>query len=424
MGYIFEAEIDAIIHSVRIKTIGEEDEITLKKTLNAKIHPAIKAYFKAEVEKMLELERGLEYRSKKFPYSLPEVKSLERQIDLLLIQNYHFNKQEFETLLDESVHFQFNYLCRPQWTLMNFIIGEQRRISTSVIEKRLKYTVDYAYFSELIKRYIIEHGLAEITYEEFKSIIEKIDCEVIAQHSNIELANMTRALFDFVESGKMTPQTEFEQQTLPINAAIVFFEDKKLDDIRLRLEFERDRNRVLQLTAERLAEIIEIVKTEREVLESESTSKQPIIMEENKPINKDELIFETAEVDVKTNMISKSAEENLVVKEVFNQDEKAPKLVFGEDDEKYFISAQGISQKEIQGLFSNSERKILVKKIFYDEEPALDAIITEISLQQNWKQAAVILDTLFVTNKVDPFSEVAVLFTDKLFTLFKNINKS
>ena len=70
------------------KTIGEDDGIILKKIISAKIHPAVKAYFKAEVEKTLSQERGLEYRSKKFSYSLPEVRSLE--IDLVLIQNYNF----------------------------------------------------------------------------------------------------------------------------------------------------------------------------------------------------------------------------------------------------------------------------------------------------------------------------------------------
>ena len=172
--------------------------------------------------------------------------------------------QEFESLLDESVHFQFNYLCRPQWTLLNFIVGDQRRVASAIIEKRLRYCVDYTYFPELIKRYIADHGLAEVTYEEFKSLIEKIDHEVVSRHSSLELAHMTRALFDFVESGKMVPQVEFEQQTLPINAAIVFFEDKKYPEIYTRLESERDHNRVIQITADRLADIIEIVRTGNE----------------------------------------------------------------------------------------------------------------------------------------------------------------
>jgi len=198
MGFIFEAEIDSIIHAVHIKTIGEDDGIVLKKILAAPIHPAIKAYYKAEVEKKLAQEHGLEYRSKKFSYALPEIRSLEGQIDLLLVQNYHFSLQEFESLLDEAVHFQFNYLCRPQWTLLNFIVGEQRRVASEHVEKRLKYCVDYTYFPELLFRYITDHGLAEVTYEEFKSLVEKIDREVVARHSSLELAHMTR--------GKWSPQ--------------------------------------------------------------------------------------------------------------------------------------------------------------------------------------------------------------------------
>ncbi len=279
MGYIFESEIEAIMNAVRTKTIGEEDGVELKAILSADIHPAIKAYFKAEVEKNLLLERGLEYRSKKFPYSLPEVVSLQRQIDLLLVLRYHFDNQEFESLLDESVHFQFNYLCRPQWTLLNFIGGEQRHVAASVIEKKLHYCVDYIYFPELIKRYLVDHGLADLTFEEFKELLEKIDREVVVQHSSLELAKMTRALFAFVESGKMSPRQEFEQQTLPINAAIVFFEDKKLLDIQSRLEFERDKREVSHLTVEQLAQYIEIVRTGIESTPEVETEVVPVAVD-------------------------------------------------------------------------------------------------------------------------------------------------
>ncbi len=187
--------------------------------------------------------------------------AFKRQIDLVLVYNYHFTRQEFESLLEESVHFQFNYLCRPQWTLLNFIIGDVRSVQASVVEKKLRYCIDYVYFPELIKRYMVAHGLAGMTYEEFKKLLEKIDNEVTARHSSYELAQMTRALFAFVESGKMNPQIDLTQQTLPINAAIVFFEDKQLDGIRARLEFERDKHAVNVLTIAQLADFVEIVRT-------------------------------------------------------------------------------------------------------------------------------------------------------------------
>lgn len=412
MGYIFEAEIETIIHAVHIKTIGEDDGIVLKQILSAKIHPAIKAYFKAEVERVLAQERGLEYRSKKFSYSLPEVRSLEEQIDLLLIHNYHFSLDEFESVLDESVHFQFNYLCRPEWTLLNFIVGEQRRVTSEVIERRLKYCVDYTYFPELIKRYISDRGLAEMTYEELKALIEKIDHEVVTQHSSLELAHMTRALFEFVESGKMVPQVEFEQQTLPINAAIVFFEDKKNTEICTRLEFERDRNRVMQISADRLADIIEIVRTGNE----EATAHllvTPIlpsdaIQQMNEPAS-------VINIDI-AGMVQESSNEALVVEKPIQP--KTPPLVFGENDEKYLASTPSAKQKEILDLFSEDEFALIVRKLFAGDEPAFRGAITEISLLRTWEHVAQYLDKLFLTNQTDPFSAEAVGFTDKLHAHF------
>jgi hypothetical protein len=417
MGYIFEAEIESIVHAARVKTIGEDDDVFLKKILAANIHPAIKAYFKAEVEKTLAQERGLEYRSKKFPYSLAEVKSLEEQIDLLLVQNYHFTLQEFESLLDESVHFQFNYLCRPQWTLLSFIVGDQRRVTSSTIEKRLKYCIDYSYFPELIKRFIDDHGLAEVTYEEFKSLIERIDNEVVVQHSSYELAHMTRALFDFVESGKMVPQVEFEQQTLPINAAIVFFDDKRLTDIRVRLEYERDNNRVIQITADRLADIIESVRMGDEdatALPMPSPVEPP---DEQEHVNKNtadqwsvDVVQDYSVQEPEMSTVSQTGEKPIPA--------KTPPAIFGEDDEKYSAAAPGMKRWEILDLFSEKEHGALVKKLFSNDETAFQGAISEISLFESWEEVGQYLDTLFLANEVDPFGTEAVLFTDKLFSHF------
>jgi len=412
MGFIFEAEIESIIHAVHIKTIGEDDGIVLKKILSAEIHPAVKAYFKAEVEKTLMQERRLEYRSKKFSYSLPEVRSLEEQIDLLLVQNYHFSLQEFESLLDESVHFQFNYLCRPQWTLLNFIVGEQRRVSSETIEKRLKYCVDYTYFPELIKRYIADHGLAEVTYEEFKLLLEKIDQEVVAQHSSLELAHMTHALFDFVESGKMVPQVEFEQQTLPINAAIVFFEDKNISEICTRLELERDHNRVLQVTADRLADIIEVVRTGNEDATAHLSASLKLPSEAQQQVNEQEstIIIDSA------GLVQETIDDAQAVEKAVQP--KTPLLVFGENDEKYLASTPSAKQKEIFDLFPDEESTIIVRKLFSNDEPAFRGAVTEISLLRTWEQVAQYLDKLFLVNQTDPFSAEAVSFTDKLYAHF------
>lgn len=428
MGYIFESEIESIIRAVKIKTIGEQDTIVLKKVLSADIHSSIKAYFKSEVEKLLEEERSKEYRSKKFPYKLPEVISLQDQIDLLLIYNYQFDQNEFDSILDEAVHFEFNYLCRPQWTLLNFIMGDKRTVSTSIIEKKLRYTVDYTYFPKLIRGYTIEHGLAEIGYDELKSLLDKIDREVVARHTDYELAQMTKALFEFVESGKMVTQVEFEEQTLPINAAIVFFEDKHLDDIKNQLEYERDNNKIVQLTVNQLAEIIGKARTlkaeikkqlsiQTEVEEVKPTDKRG--EEEKKEELKEEEVAEKNENSKEVEIEIKSTTTQPADKNIISEERLGIETMEKKPKQKLLFTSE-----ELLNLFSPKETKRIIKKLFAKNEPAFHGAMVEISLLNNWEEVGQYLDALYRANNVDPFSEEAVFFTDKLSDFFNTPNRT
>jgi len=267
MGYIFETEIEQIMNAVSARTIGEAETIRLRDLLAADLHPAIKAYFKARVRQLLQQERTTEVRSKKFPYSLPEVMRLQEQVDVLLVHYYSFGQHDFALMLDHAVHFQFNFLCRPQWTLLNFIFENQRRRPTSDIRRKLRYCVDYEYYTEIIKRFIEERGLAEMEYDEFKDLLGKIDNEIVARHSSAELALMTRPLLRFIESPLPAPPPRIADSRIPINAAVVFFEDKKLNDVKDRLEAERDKNGAVDISLRHLANLIEKVRTHNEAAE-------------------------------------------------------------------------------------------------------------------------------------------------------------
>jgi len=265
----------------------------------------------------------------------------------------------------------------------------------------------------------VDHGLAEVTYEEFKSLIDKIDREVVAQHSSHELAQMTRALFDFVESGKMVPQVEFEQQTLPINAAIVFFEDKQLADIKTRLEKERDQNRVVQITVDRLADIIEIVRTGRED-EIEEPSALQADMPNNIPESNNETIGQnTSDIAEEINLQESEAGMVMEAERIPDAAGEQPDP-FGENDEKAPETEEDIKRKEIIGLFSEKERRLILKKIFDNDQKNFQSAVSEISLLNTWNDAARYLVELFQKKDMDPFNRAAVLLTDKLSIHFQS----
>ncbi len=413
MGYIFETEIEQIMNAVSARTIGEAETIRLRDLLAAKLHPAIKAYFKARVQQILQQERMTEVRSKKFPYALPEVVRLLEQVDVLLVHYYSFGQHDFALMLDHAVHFQFNFLCRPQWTLLNFIFENQRRRPTSDIRRKLRYCVDYEYYAEIIKRFIEERGLAEMEYEEFKELLEKIDNEIVSRHSSVELALMTRPLLRFIESPLPAPPAKLADSRIPINAAVVFFEDKKLNDIKDRLESERDKNGAIDISLRHLANLIEKVRSQNEDAE--------VVFPEE--------MAEAAKVEEKPRVTPPG--ESSKSGQVFVS--KSPVKIFSDFEEDEPISIPVPAQTEgtdgdvadpgilvnLHSLFSPTEEKTFIKKIFQKDELLFRESLDQLNKMTEWKEASQYLQQIFLTNDVDPFSDVAILFTDKVQRRFQ-----
>lgn len=418
MGYIFEAEIDIIRNTVRARTIGEEETIRLRDILLADIHPAIKAYFKADVEHLLKEERQLEVRSNKFPYSLPEVVRLHRQLDLLLVYHYQFGQHDFDIMLDHAVHFQFNFLCRPQWTLLSFMFENQRKRGASEISRKLRYCLDYPYYTEIIGRYMEERGVAEMTYEEFSSLLEKIDREIVAEHSSVELALMVRPMVKFMQAGQPTLVDGSAEPRIPINAAIAFFEDKKLNDIKERLETERDLNDLGDITLHLLADFIEKVRTGND----EATVEFPREHTQSKVAAGGGEVQQSSAGGQPPAAQPPTKNPPAKLYSDFYDEEPMPPLVKPEPLAQVGSHVQspyqGDELPDIHMLFSTPEQKAFVRTIFRKDEVEFRDAVDRLNALRDWNEASVYLKDLFIANDVDPFSEEAILFTDKIHGRF------
>lgn len=385
MGFIFETEIATIMNTVRVRTIAESDTIQLKDVLLAEIHPAIKAYFKAEVEKLLQQERQKEIRSKRFSYGQPEVAGLQRQIDLLLVNFYQFDQQEFESLLDEAVHFEFNFLCRPQWTLQEFMFENRRTVGVGEAIRKFRYCVEYNYLAELFKRYVTDRGLAELNYEEFKGLIARIDKEIVDRHSCIELAKLLKPMLEFIEVGiPDTPMSE-TGPVLPINAAIVFFEDKNMDDIRKELEEERDTKSRMNISLPELEIVIARARNEEIPVHSE----EEIVTKKK----------ERSEAEAGPGMSEPMEPAAVAVEEPVTPVSVIPMPEL----------------EDVYSLFTVKDQKLFVRKLFSKDEVEFRNALDKLNPLKTWKEASFVLDQIFTQQNVDPFSKEAILLTEKLF---------
>lgn len=408
MGYIFESEIETIMNTVRARTIGGADTITLRGILRSEIHPAIKAYFKSEVEKQLIEARRQEVRSKNFPYALPEIVSLQRQIDVILVHQYQFDQAEFEVLLDQSVHFHFNYLCRPQWTLLNFMFEDRRRITTSELLRKLRYCADFPYFPRVLQRYIGDKGLAEIEYSEFKSLLKKIDDAILERHSAEELAALTRPLIRFLEMGLPTAHFAMGEPTLPVNAAIVFFEDKWMLALKAKLEEERDQNGIDHVTVDQLAKLIrkhsaslpkrseEMGQAPPEVPElGSSGGSGPDDGKHDEAIGPEEIADPLPDTAAP---VGKAKEPG---KPEHRPNKLLPEL------------------PDVHTLFDDTEMRVFTRRIFRKDSVEFRNGLDRLNTAATWLEASLMLDQIFLENNVDPFSKEAIRFTNKIYSRFQ-----
>ncbi|MBA4311511.1 MAG: hypothetical protein C0417_02665 [Chlorobiaceae bacterium] len=207
------------------------DVICLKDILAVDIPDPIKYYFKAEVEALLRNEQNKFTKESRFNHHHPGIRSLQQQIDSILILNFKFNNMEHR--IDEAVHLMINYLVRPQWTLSNIIFEKDKTISTQNLMEIFRYFAPYNYSKEIVIRYFSEKQIESITEKEFRTLLWKADSEYIKRKSGYELAEIISPIFDFfnhyIKSGNYL---------LPIKAIIKFFEDKGLNLVIPRLEGE------------------------------------------------------------------------------------------------------------------------------------------------------------------------------------------
>jgi hypothetical protein len=334
---------------------------------------------------------------------------LQDQTDILLVYNYVFGQHDFTLMLDHAVHFQFNFLCRPQWTLLNFIFENQRRRPTSDIRRKLEYCTDYAYYAEIIKRYIDERGLAELTYEEFSGLLEKLDQEIVARHSSVELALMTRPILRFIDTAREHVERPLADATIPINAAIVFFEDKKLNDIKERLEAERDGSAMTEVSLRQLANVIEKIRTGNDAAEAVFPEDHPEEQQSGvAPLDAERDVEAQPQKPKPPVRIFSDFEEDLpvVTPEVARIQETV--------GEPTAIDGSAGMLVNLQSLFSPSEEKTFIKKVFNKDELLFREALDHLNMMADWRDASKYLQEMYLTSDVDPFSEEAILFTDKV----------
>lgn len=353
---MFEKEIKNLQQIVRDNTIGNAQSIALKHILESNIPANVKNFFKAEIEWQLYTERKKENRSSKFDYTQEDVSILQEQMDFLLVYHYTFSQKEFFTSLDRCAHFLFNFLCRPQWTLENFLFEEKETLPFNELTLKFRFCGDYGYYWSILEQYLISKNKTELNKDEAVHLLRKIDGELIKSHSAVELGKMTEPFFGFIDYIQQNSGGSPERG-IPVKALVYFFEDKRVTSVSHHLLKLRDQGR----TAIQYDELIQILK-------------------------------------------------DSFVKKGFSVEEEVAKLT----------RPQEANNEVLQLHLPDNERLTIIKTIFRNEESHFTSTVEKILSSPSWDDAALALDHFFTMNDVEPFSREAIMLTNALQSYFTN----
>jgi hypothetical protein len=363
---------------LRDRSIAEAPQILLKQALDASMPPGVKRYLLAEVVAFLEDDlRHLPQFGRLHP-DAPGSAHLRLTFLRSLAGGYELSRDQYLKLLREAVAFTESYLTRPQWTLESFLFEEEQEADLETLRARLAYCADYAYFGRLVEEILARRKATRLTRADFRTLVARIDDQIIQQHSPREFALLTKPLFDFLLLKDAGPDEQ-----VPLAPVLLFLEDKKMKVLK---EYVQSICRLRDMTALSLDQLRLLIEDLESVKKEESTERKNAdgAVEEEEPA--------TAEP------VAAPPRSTATAETVESPDATA--------------ESNGRSLPDLRELIGEKQRQRFVRHVFHKDQAYFSGVITTLNTLHTWDDAATYLKKVYSINRLDPFSEIVVEFTD------------
>ncbi len=234
---MFEQEINETIQRITRDVLQGRTLVPLAEILEEqRIPERFKAFFETESRWWVYTESVARARDRRFDFSHPELESLLNYLEQIQVRHARFEQEDFNAVLDSAVKLTYNYLCRPQTTLKWYVFRGEPTKPLGETLLRMDAFLDYPYFrtvfSEWVERKKAERSTFDnISAKEFERIIRRIDDQILLSCTIDDLLGLMEPLFEFVGKG--------EARSVPVEAMIVFFDDKNIHKLVEILERQR-----------------------------------------------------------------------------------------------------------------------------------------------------------------------------------------
>jgi len=426
---MLEKETELIVQILTERTIGARDAITLREVLAAEIPKGIKTYIQADVARWL--KRGFKETPQydRLGVAGPTSRKIVESLIRSLAGEYMFERREFLATLDNAIHFVENYLCRPHWTLEHFVFEQAPRVDVETLRDKLEYIAEYKYLGSILDRFVRSNQWEEIHVDQFRSLLLKIDDQVVRQHNARETALLARPIYQFLLLGDDSPN-----RSIPIKPLLVFYEDKQMGILKEYLERVcqiRDR---AELSLNELAGIItdlyigipeknqsDALDPERKLQEDDGgnfsqaappySTEQPVEGTTTHLNDPDSAGGNDMAVPEQPSAPRSNRSSNLALSLTF-AGIGGPALASHQTDVPTQIAGAQARLPQLEEVIPEEQRSLFVKRVFKKDEAFYAAVIAALNSISTWHEASAYLQELFQMNGLDPYADGVIAFTD------------
>ncbi len=412
--------IENIISKIHKEVVTPQmDRIPLNYLLTRDIPNSVKHFFDQEVELWIREEAEKFTSNERFDYDMPEVRVLIDKIFDILKQNATFHINKFNQLLERAVKLEANYLIRPHQTLTQFLFKDSFVITTIDVYDMLKYFEKFQYYKDALTDYFNLKYMREISQNQFEELIAGIDEQAFGSDPVNTTLQVAKTIIDFVNEGR--PPSD----SLPVDILIQAFQDRNLDDY------------VKLVQAEQMDGVKELSLSDLEaLLRTGKTTSERLMGEERKEEIAPEKIadLETARPEVQVDEITVKAKPEMPEPEVEEAEEEIEEEVEEEVEEEE-VAAPAVSAadqladmvaekikgdhlEDLNQIITVKQRKKFIKKMFHKDEQQYRQFIDLLNNTPTWKQASVAIDEMFYQTGINPYSKIALEFSDTIYNRY------
>ncbi len=240
---------------------------------------AYKEFFRAEVEWQLYQDRIQRQLNLPLDANDPLFRRVWGQVEDYVRRHAWFERKHAVSLFDQAVKSVLNYRVRPRVTLKWFVYRGEPTKPVCEILLRLQYFADYSYLRTGFEQWMRDRGLERTSTHimpifEFERLVKHFDDEYILELSTREFIELLDPVFAFFNDAATPPAL----QTIPIEALIVFLDDKDIQVIAQKFERMLYHEGIRAVTRDAILRVVDQVLQE---LEQEQTSHSaPTVPEE------------------------------------------------------------------------------------------------------------------------------------------------